>query len=70
MNTIKYSGKLQLPQCDLEEIVKYYLVNKMGVPAESNLDFDWTVRNDPRIYGYDSYPHYVFDKLEVTVTQE
>lgn len=73
MKTTK-TTKLNLCQFDLEDIINEYLLLKMGYSELDGYErsFKWKVANKPRAGAdiHDSVDHYVFDSVEVTITEE
>jgi hypothetical protein len=69
MKTTK-TTKLDLCLTDLEDIINEYLL-KMGYSECYDRSFRWNVVNKPIPNSmYDSFDNYVFDGVEITVTEE
>ena len=68
MKTTK-TTRLDLCLPDLEDIIDGYLL-KMGYSERKERSFNWKVANKPWPCTYDGFDNYVFDGVEITVTEE
>jgi hypothetical protein len=70
MRTTK-TTKLDLCLTDLEDIINEYLLPSKGYPECYDRSFRWKVINKPIPNSmYDSFDNYVFDGVEITVTEK
>ena len=70
MKTTKITT-LELCLNDLEDIINEYLLLKMDFSEGQGRSFHWKVVNKPiRDDIYDSFDNYVFDGVEIIVTEE